>query len=166
MQILCFSDSHGSLEEIGMMLKKHPRAELVLFLGDGLTDAEYYASGDTERAWVAVRGNCDFRTTFLGASAHKIESLTLCGKKIVMTHGDMHSAKSSIYGLMELAEDTGADAVLFGHTHTAALEYRTVGNRAVYFFNPGSLKDGYFQRSSYGIIELDDDKIKFSHEKL
>ncbi len=81
-----------------------------------------------------------------------------------MTHGHIYGAKSSLYGLMELAEARQADLVLFGHTHTPALEYRTVGDRAVYFFNPGALHDDYFNKPSYGLIEINDNAIRLTHE--
>ncbi len=166
MLILCFSDSHGNTEALTRALKKHPRAELVFFLGDGLTDAEYAALNTEHKMWYAVRGNCDITASFMSAPAKFTEQITLHGKRLVLTHGHMHSAKSSLYGLMELAEQTGADAVIFGHTHTPTLEYRTVGSLSVYFFNPGSLKDDYFSGATYGLIEIDDHGIKFTHEAL
>ena len=166
MKILCFSDSHGSFDAVGEMLKKHRDAQAVFFLGDGLTDAEYHAASDTERAWIAVRGNCDFTSSFRSSPALKVDGITLEGYKFVLTHGDAYGVKSSLYGLMELAEEREADVVLFGHTHSPLLELRTIGERAVYFFNPGSIKEGYLNPSSYGIIELCDGAIRLTHGTL
>ncbi len=166
MLILCFSDSHGNIEALSRALKKHPSAELILFLGDGLTDAEYAALNTEGKMWYAVRGNCDITSSFMSAPAKFTEQITLHGKRLVLTHGHMHSAKSSLYGLMELAGQTGADAVIFGHTHTPTLEYRMVGDRPVYFFNPSTLKEDYFTKPTYGLIEIDDHGIKFTHEAL
>ncbi len=166
MLILCFSDSHGNPENFERAIKAHPNAELAFFLGDGLSDAEYAAYGNTDKMWLAVRGNCDFKTDFKSVSAKFTEEITLYGKKIIMTHGHIYSAKSSLYGLMELASDRCADVVLFGHTHTPTLEARVVGERTVYLFNPGALQQSYFGVPTYGTIDISENGIKFAHHNL
>ena len=50
MKCLCFSDSHGNSLGIRRALNMHPDAEVVFFLGDGLSDAENFIM-DKSRMW-------------------------------------------------------------------------------------------------------------------
>ena len=158
MKCLIFSDSHGNGYSIRKILAKHPDAEVVFFLGDGLSDIEELAYYDRERTWICVRGNCDMRPLFRGAPIEKVEEITLLNKKIVATHGDLYNAKWGTDGLLYLAESRGADIVLFGHTHCAYEEYVNE-KRPVYLFNPGAMCSPDF---SYGILTLGNG-VLFSH---
>ena len=88
MKCLCFSDSHGTSAYMRRAIKMHPDAEVIFFLGDGLSDAEELIY-DRTKAWFAVRGNCDYVGTLGGNLVKKLDSVTLSGKKIVFTHGDL-----------------------------------------------------------------------------
>ena len=57
MKCIVFSDSHRNTRNMREALRIHPDAEIVFFLGDGLSDADLVASGDNARAWFAVAGN-------------------------------------------------------------------------------------------------------------
>ncbi len=81
MLILCFSDSHGNIDAMKGALRKHQNAELVIFLGDGLSDAEYAALDDNMRMWLAVRGNCDFKNDFMSAPVKTQRSSRFSVKK-------------------------------------------------------------------------------------
>ncbi len=152
------SDIHGADSKLCEALRRNRDAEVVFFLGDGVREAEAQAIGDRgKRHWLAVKGNCDFSSTFLGSELKKTESITLCGKKIVFTHGDLYGVKYHSEGLYKLAADTGADIVLYGHTHVKREEYRD----GVYYVNPGSLFGGDSGRSS-ALLTLDGDNVLFS----
>ena len=86
----------------------HPDAEVIFFLGDGLYDAETLAARAGDKAWLVVRGNCDYSSVFRGAPASKTESITLMGKRIVYTHGDLYGVKYGDEGLLRLADDFAA----------------------------------------------------------
>lgn len=159
MKCLVFSDSHGNNSLISRALMKHPDAEVVFFLGDGLSDINDLASLDNERMWIAVKGNCDFSGIFMNRVADKTEEITLMGKKIVATHGDLYNAKYGTEGLVSLAHSRGADIVLFGHTHIRHEEY-VDGEHPFYLFNPGSASSPSY---SYGILTLDEKYILLSH---
>lgn len=162
MKALCFSDSHGYSYYMSRAIKLHPDAEIVFFLGDGLQDVAEYAALDRERQWLLVRGNCDYRATFLGSEVKKTESITLMGKKIVYTHGDLYGAKYGSDGLIMLAERTEADIVLFGHTHSPFEKYIS-RERGIYLFNPGSIGCSYPETPSYGVMTLTENGVLFSH---
>ena len=158
---LVVSDSHGNAEALEEALKR-PGLDAVIFLGDGLTEAEYFAQGDNTRAWMAVKGNGDFRDEFLGAPIKKTEGITLGNKKIVFTHGDKYGVKYGTQFLYNLALDAGADIVLYGHTHFACEEYRD----GVYLFNPGTVGGMGGRPRTAGILTIDGDSVLFSLMEL
>ena len=55
MKCLILSDSHGNTSYLSRALSLHPDAEVVFFLGDGLSDADTMAVYYTDMAWVAVQ---------------------------------------------------------------------------------------------------------------
>ena len=159
MKCLIFSDSHGSEIYITKALKLHPDAEVVFFLGDGLSGVDSIARADTRRAWIAVSGNCDFFPLFLDRGVSKTETITLQGKKIVATHGDMYGVKGGYENLKSLARSRKADIVLFGHTHIPYEEYVSEDS-PFYLFNPGSISRPSY---SYGVLLLSEKGILLSH---
>jgi len=162
MKCLIFSDSHGSEFLMQKALRAHKDAEVVFFLGDGLSGVNELARTDSSRAWIAVRGNCDFSTLFLDREANKTEEITLEGKKIVATHGDIYGVKAGVENLESLAYSRSADIVLFGHTHIPFEKYSNV-ERPIYLFNPGSVAGPSY---SFGILTLTEDGILFSHGRI
>ena len=160
MKCLIFSDSHGSLDNMRAAVSMHRDTEVIFFLGDGLREADLLREENPDKAFIAVRGNCDFYPYVNGMEAEKIAVLTLSGRKIVATHGDLHGVKYALSGLIMLARDTGADIILFGHTHTRALECALANGRSVQLFNPGSISSG-----SFGVLTLGE-SVEFSHRSL
>ena len=161
MKCLVFSDSHGNTRNMRQALLSHPDAEVVFFLGDGLSDADLVSSGDSGRAWLPVAGNCDFSPMFRDAFIKKTDAITLEGVRIAFTHGDLYGAKYGIGGLLSLANEQSASVVLFGHTHEPLEKYLPTEESGVYLFNPGSIGAG-----SYGIILLTSKGILLSHGKI
>lgn len=162
MKCLCFSDSHGTSAYISRALEMHPDAELVFFLGDGLSDIDRFVY-DRTKAWLAVRGNCDLVGDIGGSLVKKVDSITLYGKKIVFTHGDLYGAKYGTDGIVSLAREMDADIVLFGHTHLPLEKYLSDGEKPLYLFNPGSIGVPYRSETSYGIIDITDKGVMLSH---
>ena len=164
MKCLVFSDSHGNSYGIRRALNMHPDAEVVFFLGDGLSDLESFIY-DKSRAWLAVRGNCDMSSLLGDTMVKKTDSITLMGKRVVFTHGDLYGVKYGIDGVKKLASDLSADLVLFGHTHKALEKYIPTDEGGFYLFNPGSIGAGY-GGASYGVINITDKGILLSIGRL
>ena len=166
MKIKCLilSDTHGNTSLIGRVLRMHRDADAVVFLGDGLSDIDTYAMAECKCAWFAVKGNCDFTSTLRGSDVSNVESLTLGGRRIVMTHGHLYGAKGGLSRLVSLAESRNADIVLFGHTHKQTEVY----SDGVYYFNPGSLSYSYGSFPGFGLLTVDEDtgEILLSHGTL
>ena len=164
MKCIVFSDSHGFTSFMDKAINLHKDAEVIFFLGDGLSDAEIVASRFKDKAWLFVRGNCDYSSVAFGATAEKTSSITLEGKRIVFTHGDLYGVKYGEDGLLRLAESRSGDIVLFGHTHIPFERYVPTEESGIYLFNPGSIgAPGFGGGGSYGVIDITEKGICFSH---
>ena len=162
MKCLCFSDSHGSTYGISRALNMHKDAEVIFFLGDGLSDMELFLY-NKERAILAVRGNWD-TSAILGDNLVKsLDFITLGGYKIAFTHGNLYGVKYGLDGVISLANEHNADIVLFGHTHQPLEKYISTDEGGIYLFNPGSIGGGFGIKPSYGIIDITDKGVSFSH---
>jgi putative phosphoesterase len=162
MKCLVLSDSHGDSYSIGRILNMHPDAEVLFFLGDGLSDLEHFIR-NKKIAFLAVRGNCDRDFVLGDILVKKTDSINIEGRRIVFTHGDLYGVKYGLDGAIRLAEECFADVVLFGHTHEPLEKYIPLDEGGIYLFNPGSVS-GY--KPSYGIMNITEKGILFSHGRL
>ena len=141
MRILVVSDVHGRLDRLREAILRQPTAGTVIFLGDGLRQAEQAAEEFPDRTFYMVPGNCDF-----GSELIPIRQETLGGKRFYFTHGHRHDVKYTLYRLDLAARAAQADVALFGHTHTPYEEYAD----GLYLLNPGSLGYG----GTYGYVDI------------
>ena len=140
MRILVVSDVHGQEGLFRQAIEAQPTARTVLFLGDGIRQAETMEEDYPDRTFYMVPGNCDFSTR------PKVREETWGGKRFYFTHGHIHDVKYGLYRIDMAARQAGADIVLFGHTHTPYEEYAD----GLYLFNPGSLGYG----KTYGYVDV------------
>ena len=161
MKSLCFSDSHGTASLMRRALGMHRDAEVVFFLGDGLSDVYELIRDFPAVTFYLVRGNCDFSSFY--SDTEKTLFLTLSGKKIAMTHGDLFGVKGGLGALISLGRKNECDIVLFGHTHMPYERYDS--ESGLYLFNPGSISDSYSGRS-FGVITITDGDILTSHGRV
>lgn len=165
MQCLILSDSHSHGENIGKALRKCPDAEVVFYLGDGISALDGYIERYRDKAWFFVLGNCDRPECINGSFVKKVDTITLCKRKIVLTHGDLYGAKYGVGGLISLAKESGADIILFGHTHKR-LEYYD-SQHGIWLFNPGALENSWDTGASFGLLTLNEKgDALFSHGSL
>jgi putative phosphoesterase len=141
MKILVFSDSHGRFHGMRRALLMHPDAEVVFFLGDGVSDLGDLTEELSGRAVIAVKGNNDWSSPYPIS-----QEITLDGKKIFLTHGHAYQAKYGTETLFQAAQSRGASLVCFGHTHQPLSVYQD----GIYLFNPGSVT----YSGTYGLIDL------------
>ena len=121
----------------------------MVFLGDGLRQAEEAADRYPDRDFYLVPGNCDF-----GCGGIPVRQETFGGKRFYFTHGHFHDVKYTLYRLEMAAREAGADIALFGHTHNPCEEYVD----GLYLFNPGSLRYG----RTYGFVDIEGGGIRTS----
>jgi putative phosphoesterase len=117
--------------------------DVLIHLGDGASDAELLKTALAEKV-IHMTGNCD-----LGSDSPR-ELIWECeGKKLLLVHGDAYGVKSGLAKLEKRARETGADAVLFGHTH-----YATVTNLSgILAVNPGTLMRAS-QHTTFATLEI------------
>lgn len=166
-KLLVFSDSHGSFYEMKRVVSAHPDCERVLFLGDGLSDAEGLMLGGDIPSLLGVMGNCDSFTSPYGLLRRAEETLTVEGYRLLLLHGHTAGAKSGRGGLVAEGRRHGADIVLFGHTHVPEEIY--IGEEEggpMWLFNPGSIARPQDGNKTYGVITLSEKGVLLSHGKV
>lgn len=171
-EYLIISDTHGLRTRLEKLIAER-RAMLhggeplrVIFLGDGLRDLFSLSCYNELVVW-AVRGNCD-TTEFISPCGEIIKNTAIVKTEqgsIFIAHGDRHSVKCGVGEICREACAVGADAVIFGHTHTPTLEYIKKGSmhgvdRDLVLFNPGALS-GYM--GSFGNLCVTQSGFLFSH---
>ena len=88
-------------------------------------------------------------------------ALKLGGKRIFLLHGHTRGVKYDLQRLWYAGREVSADAVVFGHTHTALVDY----DGAMYVMNPGSV-GGVHAPATYGVITINSRKFDCSTYRL
>lgn len=162
MKILVFSDTHGVTDRMKEILGRNfADTDLVIHLGDKITDLYDLTFEYNMMAFLYVTGNCDYYSGVMSAPYER--SVTLEDKKFLMLHGHTKGVNQGIFGLLYDARNADADIVLYGHTHVANLTEKD----GITFFNPGSLtlpRDG--TNGTYGIIRINNGKAEFEIKEL
>lgn len=131
MKVLVLSDSHAGLSFMRNAIKV-VRPDALIHLGDYYDDGQTIAFENSHIPMYQVPGNCDRHRVF-----GKPETLCLpvFGAMLYMTHGHNHGVKMTLLRLIKEAAETGAQAVLYGHTHRADCHREPDG---LWVINPGS----------------------------
>ncbi len=155
MKVLVISDTHGTVNRALSALSLAEPVDAVIHLGDGSADAELLREA-LDVPVISIAGNCD-----TGSRAPR-ERLWECeGKRILLTHGDAYQVKSGLARLRQRAEEIGADAVLFGHTHQIVLD----NHSGILLVNPGTLSNAALHRS-YAVLNITPDGITSRHYNI
>lgn len=142
MRLLVISDSHGNYAHAFKAHQMAGAVDGIIHLGDGSEDARMLEEvlGVTVHK---VAGNCDFDR---GLPAQLTLELGEC--RILATHGNRERVKSGLKELIEKGIAAKASVVLYGHTHTAAVE----AAHGMLLVNPGTLKGGL--AGSFAIVTI------------
>ena len=130
MKFLVISDTHGKIDAAAELGRELAGIDAIIHLGDYEKDARAL-SEILGMDVISVKGDMD--NGFHPQDAFRI--LETEAGKLLLTHGHMQNVKSSLNGLLFLAEEQECTAALFGHTHLPLIE-RANG---ILFVNPGSL---------------------------
>lgn len=150
MKLLVLSDSHSALRFMRQAIRA-VKPDAVIHLGDYYDDGETLAEENPDMVFHRVPGNCDrYRPGGLNPT---ILCYPIGGVKLYMTHGHLHGVKMSLYRLLLDARASGAQAVLYGHTHSADCHQEEDG---LWVLNPGSCGHS---GGSVGIVEIQNEKI-------
>ena len=151
MKLCVASDYHGNFDALCRMLEKE-NPHCLLFLGDGVRDAE--DAGMLFGCQVlAVAGNCDLMCQ---------EPLTRTpqpeGVRLFLSHGHRFGVKDGLDEFLRAAQQAGAQAAFFGHTHQPV----ALTKWPVPLYNPGSI--GY--EGTYLRLEIDQGQFSCSLERI
>lgn len=149
MTLLVLSDSHSSLSFMRLCIDA-VMPDVVIHLGDHYDDGLAMAEEYPHIRFYQVPGNCDRYRMNRIVEETLVERV--CGVKLFMTHGHIHRVKAGLGALVRDARTTGAQAVLFGHTHAPYCEY----DEGLWIVNPGSC--GYYGGSA-AVLQVSDNKI-------
>lgn len=167
MNYLILSDTHGRSDVILRVIERcHAGLDGVIFLGDNYRDIEPATERYPELTFHAVAGNCDFGARYLEAELQE-KMLVLDGVRVLILHGHTRSVKFYLGELEAYARRAGADIAMFGHTHERVLEYRDLGSKPLWLFNPGSAalpKDGL--PASFGTLTVIGGQVLLSHGEV
>ena len=148
MRILVLSDSPGVMRYMEQAAERE-RPDLILHLGDYERDAERLASRYPEYPVRSVPGNCDH--PWPNRPLALLQELE--GFRVLMTHGHAYGVKRGLLSMELAAREAGADAAVFGRTHTAYCE----NSNGIWLMNPGACGGG---RSSYGVILIENGSLR------
>lgn len=171
MKILVFSDSHQKSNYMKEAIDYNLESgdiDCIFHLGDGVRDLE----GLTLRIPICyVDGNYEeYVTNYLSRKNLRNDAvLDLGGFKFFLTHGHRYGVKSDLAPARVAARRAGADVLIYGHTHEQFYDFvkaESKEGRGLHVFNPGSISRPRDNLFSYGIIEIEDGEIKFSHESV
>lgn len=122
----------------------------IIHLGDHFDDGAAMAQEFPHIRFHQVPGNCDRyrRAPWLP----DVLSYPIEGVKFFMTHGHRQAVKSGTGRLLADARASGADVVLYGHTHQA----ECCCAEGMWVMNPGAC--GSYS-GSVGVVEIENEKI-------
>lgn len=148
MKILIVSDTHGRLGDFIDVYEHEKPVDMVFHLGDITGDKEAIEELlGPQIAFAVVAGNCDFLTREIPAC----RDFGIGKHRVHLEHG--YWPPVSIESIKQRAEKSGADILMFGHTHIPRID--RVGD--LWVINPGSIsrprqEDG---KHTYIIMNVD-----------
>jgi len=148
MLLAVFSDSHGNTKNMIDAVEKHHPDE-VIFLGDGVADAEKLAGVYPDLPVRILRGNCDHDAV----DTEETAIFEFGGVKIFASHGHIHGVRFGMDRFCNSVWFSGCTIGMYGHTHRAVCQEIN----GMTFFNPGSIGDR--QNPTYGLVEASDGKF-------
>ena len=147
MQILVVSDTHGDYVTFDRLVRSKPKAEVVIFCGDGFDDFGEVKKSYPDKMFIGVKGNCDW-----SCPMPTLEMRTIEGKRFYICHGHVENVKYGLSVLKMRAREQHADIVLYGHTHVAHIEH----DDGMWIMNPGTL---HRFECSYGLIDIQNGQV-------
>ena len=146
MLLAVFSDSHGAVRPMAAAVEQyHP--DCVLFLGDGVWDAERVRKMFPETRFIILRGNCDHEPGYEDRALFTLE-----GVGIYAEHGHEHGVRYSMDKFCTSVLCSGSALGLYGHTHRPM--WQEV--RGMQIVNPGSI--GSAQHPTFALVRIEEGK--------
>ncbi|MCQ2417140.1 MAG: YfcE family phosphodiesterase [Oscillospiraceae bacterium] len=161
MQLLVISDTHGRYDVLCQVVYAHLDADIIVHCGDGEYEIAQFLADHPhlKTKFIQVRGNCDYDSNIPSTAVIPLpyghQAVVAHGHTLM--HGDLHK------NLIQLAKDSEADIVLFGHLHARHDHF----DEGIHIFNPGSAVQPRDQfPPGFGLIDVLEDGILTSHGNL
>ncbi|WHH57092.1 metallophosphoesterase [Petroclostridium sp. X23] len=151
MRIVVFSDTHGNIRHCIDVIDRIGSINMIIHLGDIIKDVEDLKILYPHIPIQYIAGNNEFRNT---VPYDKV--LEADGKKIFITHGHLYRVKYEYHSIARKGADLHVDCVLFGHTHEPYEAYHD----KMHIMNPGSISLPRRGKPSYGVIEIEQGKLR------
>jgi len=162
MKVLVFGDTHipsrrDSIPSEFYSQIKSTEYQMALITGDLINEQKMReALPPLPRSFI-VQGNMDFSGT--GHNFHEL--IQIEELKVLLLHGTQIRPRGSIEQLWEVGSHVGAEIIIHGHTHNAAIDLL----KGCLLLNPGTISGatgGWSGRATASFIELDiqDDAIE------
>ena len=146
MKLLVMSDSHGNISRMRYAVERE-MPDVIIHLGDHISDARELRGMYPEPACYMVKGNCD-----VNMAGETELFLNLGGVPVFITHGHRYSVKSGLGPLFKRARELQAAIALYGHTHQDMI-WQASG---LWLMNPGQmLRHDSIVPASYGVIVIE-----------
>jgi putative phosphoesterase len=142
------------------IIQNMPGVDGIIHLGDIYADVTALRDEFPELPVYFVLGNNDPSLHY--PSSKMIEIGELKKVKIFITHGHEYFFETDFQKMVDNARDSGAAAVLFGHTHISEIDW----GGGILVANPGSISCPRGGGASYGILEIEDGKIGYDNIKI
>lgn len=167
MKILIFADSHGDSATMCSAVEKQ-QPDMIIYLGDGITDAELVNQKYPDIQMIKNLGNKDSTKE----DEEWIKYTEICGKRFMMTHGHtfyeyeftpngtyeltpngMEEARQNILKLMS---ENNVDIALHGHIHEPFIYNHCMPqSKQGWIMCPGRIgRDVGFVNPIYGVLNI------------
>lgn len=157
MKILVFSDTHRKVDFMREALLLHrDKTDLIIHLGDNVSDAKLAEEICPATAKMFFYGNCDYFSTDRTVYSEAVFKLGVTDFVAFACHGHKYRVKDGNELIFHKARTEKAAIAFYGHTHKAEI----CEKNGIILMNPGSTS---FPRGdepcSYGIVNIENGKI-------
>lgn len=159
MRALIVSDTHGSHENLELVVHREDVFDLMIHLGDSEVDQESLAEIVGCPVEV-IAGNMDHDPSLEWEKIIQVEDY-----RVLLCHGHRLGVNGGLLRLEYHARECGVDMVMYGHTHVPYLDV----SEDLTIVNPGSLSypRPWGARPSYAVLEISDDgEYEIQHYEL
>jgi len=168
LKIVIFSDSHGDVETMSGVVEKE-KPDIVIFLGDGIADAEQIDEKYQDIKMIKVLGNMDSDD-----EEEWIKFTEIYGMRFILTHGHTfinefkdrkqtdENRIASRTNMLKTIRENNADILLHGHTHEPYINRtQATPGKTCWIMNPGSIRReiGGIFNPVYGVLKFDESGI-------
>ena len=158
MKILVFSDSHNHAYRIENVLGRETDVDLIIHLGDCVADIQTVQAKVPNIRFEFVSGNCDFDSLI-----PEEKTFEFAGKIFLITHSSKYYTQLNLNELYRETANSGADIVLFGHTHVPFENTRN----GILYLNPGCVSMPKNRGiKTYAVLEITNGNISTQFKEI